>query len=279
MAKVRWRDARITRVALRLLSQVEERADLHSLFSKLDRKIDESAELERRGGEVNHSVFPGFDVPVLASAAVICEDNPLVLALPQVVIDKLVNQLVGEMLQDVLGYEQIRGGEFLGYVADLKLDLVSLVLLADGHDNIGGDVDPKVARIAPIDCAREAPVPAARIDDRLYSVLLDEVLNVCAILPGDLQSRSRAARSLTRGVLAPFTPSIDAVEGIGQRRLSVNGINGEVGKRQRKDQGKGNGDGLLHRFLATLPARRTSSNNRQAKRIVRLKQSKRRISV
>ena len=81
------------RIALRLLRQVEERRDLPCLGSELDRKVDESFDLERRGGEVNHSISPGPDVPVLA-AAVIREDDPLVLAPPQIVLDELLNQLV-----------------------------------------------------------------------------------------------------------------------------------------------------------------------------------------
>ncbi len=101
--------------------QVDERGDL-LCRSELDRKVDESFDLKWRDFEINPSVFPGPNVPVLA-AAVTREDDPLVLALPQVVLDELVNQLVGEMLQDVLGYEQVRSGEVLGDVADLKLDL------------------------------------------------------------------------------------------------------------------------------------------------------------
>ena len=200
-------------VALGLLSEVEERGDLPSLGSELDRKVDEPFDLERRGGEVNHVVIPGPDVPVLA-AAVIREDDPLVLALPQVVLDELLNQLVGEMLQDVLGYEQVRGGEVLGDVADLELDVAFLVLLADGLDDIGGDVDPEVARIAPVHRAREAPVPGTRVYDRLDGVLLHEVFDVGAILPRVLQGRSRAARSLARDVVAPYSHRIDAIEGV-----------------------------------------------------------------
>src|SRR5262249_16261842 len=145
-------------IVLRLVRQVEERGDLRSRGSELDRKVDEPFDLERRGSEVNHSVFPVRDVPVLATA-VIPDAYPLVLALPQIVLDELVNQLVGEMLQNVLGYEQVRGGELLGDVVDLELDLAFLVLLADGLDDIGGDVDPEVARVAPVHRAREGPVP------------------------------------------------------------------------------------------------------------------------
>ena len=94
---------------LGLLREVEERGDLLSLEWELDRKVDEPFDVERRSGEVNHSVFPGPDVQVL-SAAVIREDDPLVLALPQVVLDELVNQLVGEMLQDVLGMSRSAAG-------------------------------------------------------------------------------------------------------------------------------------------------------------------------
>src|SRR5215217_1836972 len=82
---------------LRLMREVEERGDLGGLVSERDRKIDESSHLERRGGEVNRSVTPVRNVTVPA-AAVIRENDPLVLTLPQVVPDELVNQLVGEML-------------------------------------------------------------------------------------------------------------------------------------------------------------------------------------
>ena len=160
------------------------------------------------------------------------------------------------MLQDVLGYEQVRSGEVLGDVADLKLDLVFLVLLADGLDEIGGDVDPEVTHVAPVNRFREAPVPAARIDDRLDGVLLDEVFDVDAILLRNLQGRSRAARSHARGVLAPISLRINAIEAVGQE-LSVDDIDREVAKRQRSGQAEGNGDRLLHRvspwFVATLP--------------------------
>src|SRR5688572_601254 len=44
---------------LERLRQVEDRGDLAGLGSKLDWKIDEPFHLERRGGEVNHSVSPG----------------------------------------------------------------------------------------------------------------------------------------------------------------------------------------------------------------------------
>ena len=53
-------------------------------------------------------MIPVRYVQVLATA-VIRKHDPFVFAPPQVVLDKLVNQFVGEMLQDVLGYEQIRG--------------------------------------------------------------------------------------------------------------------------------------------------------------------------
>src|SRR5688572_25665494 len=87
--------------ALGLLREVEERGDLGGLVSEPDRKVDETSDLERRGGEVNRPVSPARDVTVLA-AAVIRENDPLVLPLPQVVPDELADQRVGEMLQDVL---------------------------------------------------------------------------------------------------------------------------------------------------------------------------------
>jgi hypothetical protein len=83
--------------ALGLLRKVKERSDLAGLVSELDRKVDEPSDLKRRSCEVNRSVSPARDVTVLA-AAVIRENDPLVLALPQVVPDELVNELVGEML-------------------------------------------------------------------------------------------------------------------------------------------------------------------------------------
>jgi len=245
-------------MALWLLCEVEERGDFRCLGSELDRKVDESFDLERRGSEVNPSVIPGPNIPVLA-AAVIREDYPLVLALPQVVLDELVNQLVGEMLEDVLGYEQVRSGEVIGDVTDLKLDIAFLVLLTDGLDHIGGDVDPEVARVAPVDRARETPIPAARVDDRLDGMLLHEVFDVGTILLCDLQGRSPAAGSLARDVLAPCSFRIDAIEGVGQSPL-VDGIDRKIGKHQRSDQDGGNGDWLLHRIsffddATTLTAR------------------------
>src|ERR687895_204586 len=81
------------RAALGLLREVEERRDLPGLISELDWKVDEPSDLERRGSEVNRSVSPARYVTVL-SAAVIRENDPLVLTLPQVVPDELVNQLV-----------------------------------------------------------------------------------------------------------------------------------------------------------------------------------------
>ena len=83
--------------ALRLLREVEDRGDLGGLVSELDRKVDKPSDLERRGGEVNRAISPARDVTVLA-AAVIRENDPLVLTLAQVVSDELVNQLIGEML-------------------------------------------------------------------------------------------------------------------------------------------------------------------------------------
>src|SRR5688572_6959582 len=83
--------------ALGLLREVEERGDLAGLVSERDPKVDELPDLERRGGEVNRSVSPARDVTVLAATG-IRENDPLVLTLPQVVPDELVNQLVGEML-------------------------------------------------------------------------------------------------------------------------------------------------------------------------------------
>src|SRR5688572_21903377 len=201
---------------LELLRQVEKRGDLH-LGPERDRKVDEPFDLERRGGEVNHSVSPWQDVEVSRRAAtVICQDDPFVLARTQVVFYELLNELVGEVLQDVFGYEQIRSGQVLGDVANLKPDLAFLVFLADGLDDIRGDINPEVARIAPVHRTREAPVPAARIDDRLDGVLPHEVFKVSAILPRDLQGRSRAARSSACDVLAPAPFCIDAVEGVRQ---------------------------------------------------------------
>src|SRR4030095_8979285 len=196
------------------LREVEERGDLLSLRSEFDRKVDQSLDLERRSGKVNSSVSAIEDVVVLA-AATVRQDDPLVLVLRQIVLDELVNQLVGEMLQDVLGYEQVRGGEVLGNVADLKLNLACLVVLADGLDDIGGDVDPEVTRVPPVYCGREAPVPGTRVDDRLDSVFLDERFYVRAILPRDLQGRTRTARSVPRAVLPPSSLKINAIESAG----------------------------------------------------------------
>src|SRR5262245_11257383 len=81
----------------RAAREVKERGDLAGLVSKLDRKVDEPPDLKRRGSEVNRSVSPARDITVLA-AAVIRENDPLVLTLSQVVPDELVDELVGEML-------------------------------------------------------------------------------------------------------------------------------------------------------------------------------------
>jgi hypothetical protein len=89
-AKSRGEMCERRRITLRLLSQVEERGDLRSLFSELNRKIDEPFDLERRGGEINPPVSSGRDVLVVA-ASVIRQDDPFVLALRQVVLNELAN--------------------------------------------------------------------------------------------------------------------------------------------------------------------------------------------
>jgi len=58
---------------------------------------------------------------------VIRENCPLVLALFQVVPDERVNQLIGKMLEDVLGDEQVGRRELLSDIAHLKRDLAFLV--------------------------------------------------------------------------------------------------------------------------------------------------------
>jgi len=104
--------------------------------------------------------------------------------------------------------------EVFGDVTDLELDLVFLMLLAHSLDNVGRDIDTEVARVAPVYCPREGPVPAARVDDGFDGVRLDEIFKVSTILPCDLQGRSRTARSLSGAVLAPSSLGVDAVEGV-----------------------------------------------------------------
>src|SRR5258705_6174976 len=119
------------------------------------------------------------------------------------------------------------------------------MLVPDGRDDIRGDVDSEIARVAPVDRAREAPIPTTSIDDRLDAVLLHEVFDVDAIFPRDLQGRSRAAGSLACDVLAPRSLRIDAIEGVGQQLL-VDRIDREVAEHQRRGQAGGNVNAFLH---------------------------------
>src|SRR5688500_5895364 len=162
------------------MREVEERGDLGALAAERDRQIDEPPNVERRSSEIYRAVPPARDVRV-SPAAVVRQDHPLVLARPQVVADELANQVVGEVLKDVLGDQEIGGGKLVGDVTDLESDPAGLVPGAHGRDDIGGDVDTEITGITPVDRAREAPIPTAGIDDRRDTVGLDEVFDVRAI--------------------------------------------------------------------------------------------------
>src|SRR6185436_7653068 len=101
----------------------------------------------------------------VAAPTVIREKDPLVLPLLQIVLDELLNQRVGQMLEDILGNEQVRCGEFVRDIADLKPDLAGLVLPANGVNDIRCDVNPEIARATPIDHAREVPISTTGIHD------------------------------------------------------------------------------------------------------------------
>src|SRR5258705_6058653 len=122
------------------------------------------------------------------------------------------------------------------------------MLVADGRDDIRGDVDSEVARVAPVDRAREAPIPTTSIDDRLDAVLLHEVFDVDAIFPRDLQGRSRAAGSLACDVPAPRSLRIDAIEGVGQQLL-VDRIDREVAEHQRRGHAACKTNSFLHQVV------------------------------
>src|SRR5215831_19862815 len=234
----------ITDLTALLQCGIEERGDLGGLVSELDRKINEPFDPEGRRRKVNCSISSGLNVVVLA-ATVIRKNDPLVLALLQIVLDELLYQPVREMLQDVLGDEQVRSGKVLSDVTHLELDLASLVLLAVSLDHIRSDVHAEIACVVPVHRSREVTVAAASVHDRLDGMGLQEGFDVHAILTRDLQGRSRAADAFACFVPAPYSFRIDAIEGLGQEQPLADGVDREVAGYHRSEQDAGNASGCL----------------------------------